>query len=606
MVSPFFPRTFELGLSSLPMIISRCRIRWFAIVALCLGSAGTIARAAEVANFALYDQRGRLYELRRTDSRAVVLFFTANGCPIARQSAAKLDRMRDAYAARGIDVLLVNSSSGDDRQSIVKEMRELRTPYLPVLKDDTQGLARHLHATRTGEAVAINTKDWTVFYRGALDDQAVEGAQKPAPTELYLENALNAFLDGRPVMVAKTTARGCVIALDGGEGPDSAPVSYAQHVAPILQKKCVSCHSPGNIGSWSMSGHKKVKSMSAMIEEVILARRMPPWDADPAHGKFSNDTSLSVSDAQTLLRWVHQGALRGEGDDPLQGLKVPPPADWPLGKPDIVLRLPKPENIPATGVLDYRHIEVLAGNATEGWVGAVWVRPGNLKVVHHLIARLKEGGQKDHTGGKEMYVAWAPGAKLGKFPQGSGKYLPANARFDLEMHYTTNGSPQADQTEVGIYLLKEKPALRYESVPVINNSFEIRPGEANAAVQAMYGFKQGATLHSVTPHMHLRGRTMKFETLSPAGKREVIASIPRYDFNWQLTYVLAQPRPILPGTWAVLSGSFDNSPRNPSNPDPKKTVRWGEQSFDEMFLGWYNVTWEMDPARAAATARTSE
>ncbi len=588
------------------MITSRSLVRWFTLALVSLGIAGTAVRATEVSNFALFDQRGRLYEMRRTNSRAVVLFFTANGCPVARQSVAKLDRLRDAYTARGIDILLVNSSSGDDRQSIIKEMRELRTPYLPVLKDDTQGLARHLRATRTGEAVAISTKDWSVFYRGALDDQTVEGAQKPAPTERYLEMALDAFLEGRPVTVAKTAARGCAIALDGGEGPDSAPVSYAQHVAPILQKNCVSCHSPGNIGSWSMSGHKKVKSMSAMIEEVILTRRMPPWDADPAHGKFSNNTSLSLSEAQTLLRWVHQGAPRGEGDDPLAGVKIPPATDWPLGPPDIVLRLPKPENIPATGVLDYRHIEVLAGNATAGWVGAVTVRPGNRKVVHHLIARLKEGGQKDHTGGKEMFVGWAPGAYSGKYPQGSGKYLPANARFDLEMHYTTNGSPQTDQTEVGIYLLKEKPALRYESIPVINASFEIQPGEADAQVQAMYGFKQGATLHSVTPHMHLRGRTMKFETLSPDGKRAVIASIPRYDFNWQQTYMLAQPRPIAPGTWAVLTGSFDNSTRNPSNPDPKKTVRWGEQSFDEMFLGWYNVTWEMGASAPAAAARKAE
>jgi mono/diheme cytochrome c family protein len=581
-------------------------VLWFALAALIFALPGFRAAAAEVSNFALYDHRGNFYELRRTNSRAVVLFFTANGCPVARQSAAKLNRLREDYAARGVDVLLVNSNSGDDRASIAKEMRELKTPYLPVLKDETQGLARHLRATRTGEAVAISTKDWSVFYRGALDDQTVEGAQKPAATELHLENALNAFLAGQPVAIAQTAPRGCVITFDGGEGPDSAPVSYARQVAPILQKNCVSCHSAGNIGSWSMNSHRKVKGMSAMIEEVILSRRMPPWDADPRHGTFANDPSLSLADAQTLLRWVHQGAPRGEGDDPLPGLKGPPRADWPLGPPDIVLRLPKPEQIPATGVLPYRHIKVPAGNASEGWVGALWVRPGNLKVVHHLIGRLVEGGQRDHTGGKEMYIAWAPGATQGNFPNGSGKHLPANAVFDLEMHYTTNGSPQTDQTEVGIYLLKEKPALRFESVPVINNSFEIRAGEPKAEVQATYAFKQAATLHSVTAHMHLRGRSMKFETLAPDGKRAVIASIPRYDFNWQVTYVLAQPRPIAAGTWALLSGSFDNSPRNPSNPDAKKTVHWGEQSFDEMFLGWYNVTWPLQPARGAVAAAKGE
>jgi hypothetical protein len=335
------------------------------------------------------------------------------------------------------------------------------------------------------------------------------------------------------------------------------------------------------------------------MEEVLLTRRMPPWDADPAHGRFANDTSLKVSDAQTLLRWIHQGAPRGEGEDPLQQAKGPPPADWPLGQPDIILRLPKSENIPATGVLKYRHIEVLAGNPTEAWVGGVWVRPGNHKVVHHVLARIKERGPKDHTGSNEMFVGWAPGSTQGYFPEGSGKLLPANAKFDLELHYTTNGSPQTDQTEIGLYLLKEKPPLRYESVPVLDQSFEIRPGDPHAQAQATYSFKEAATLHSVTPHMHLRGRTMKFETLYPNGRREIIASIPRYDFNWQLTYKLAQPKKIPAGTWALLSGSWDNSSRNPANPDPRKTVHWGDQSFDEMFLGWYNVTWDNTTGAAA-------
>jgi peroxiredoxin len=555
----------------------------------------------EVLNFALYDLRGQLHELRRSQARAVVLFFTANGCPVARQSASKLNRLRERYAERGVEVFMVNASPGDDRRSIGQEMKELRVPYLPVLKDDTQGVARHLGVNRTGVTLAISTKDWSVFYRGAIDDQLVEGAQKPQPTELYLETALTEFLEGKTITTASTVARGCALTFDGGEGPDSAPVSYAKDVAPILEKNCVSCHSPGNIGSWSMTtGHRKVKSMSKMIEEVVLTRRMPPWDADPAIGKFANKPELSLRDAQTLLRWIHQGAPRGEGDDPLAEVKAPATSDWPLGPPDIILRLPKPENIPATGVLPYRHLQVRADNPTDAWVGAVWVKPGNNKVVHHVLLRIKENGPKDHTGADAMFVGWAPGSYRGAFPAGSGKFLPANAKFDIEMHYTPNGSPQTDQTEIGLYLLKEKPALVYESVPVMNSSFEIRPGDPASAVQAMYGFKQNATLHSVTPHMHLRGRTMKFETLYPDGRREVLCSVPRYDFNWQLTYQLAQPRKIPAGTWALLSGTFDNSRQNPANPDPKKTVHWGDQSFDEMFLGWYNVTWDQSVAPKVA------
>lgn len=551
------------------------------------------AASSEVLNFALLDHRGRMHELRRMDGQVVVLFFTANECPVARQSAAKLRALKEQFGSRGVGFYLVNASPADDRKSINREAHELGLWHLPTLKDDTQGVARHLGVKRTGETIALSTKDWSVIYRGAIDDQLVEGASKPQPTERYLESALNEFLAGKPVTTAKTVARGCVIHFEGGDGPDSAPVSYTGQVAPLLGAKCVSCHSPGNIGSWAMTNYKKVKGMASMIEEVILTRRMPPWDADPHIGKFANDASLTVTEAQTLLRWIHQGAQRGDGADPLESLKTSPAPEWPLGQPDIVLRLPAAQQIPATGVLDYRHIEAAAGNTNEGWIGAAYVKPGNKKVLHHVIARLKEGGQKDNLGQDEMFVGWAPGATQDWYPLGGGKFLPKNAKFDLEMHYTTCGSEQTDATEIGLYLLKEKPATRFESVPVVNSQFEIKPGDADSPAQGMYCFPEDVILHSVTPHMHVRGKWMKFEVLYPDGRRETVASVPRYDFNWQLTYDLAKPKKIPAGAWVVLSGGFDNSPRNPANPDPKKTVHWGEQSWDEMFLGWYNVTWDL-------------
>ena len=183
------------------------------------------ATADEVLNFALLDQRGRMHELRRAEGDAVVLFFTANGCPVARQSAPKLRAIQERFGPRGVQVLLVDTSPADDAKSIARESRELGLWHMPVLKDDAQGVVRHLGVKRTAEVVAISTKDWSVFYRGAIDDQLVEGSQKPEPTERHLEAALDQFLEGKPVAVAKTSARGCVIHLDGGEGPDAAPVS---------------------------------------------------------------------------------------------------------------------------------------------------------------------------------------------------------------------------------------------------------------------------------------------------------------------------------------------------------------------------------------------
>src|SRR6185436_6400902 len=189
-------------------------------------------------------------------------------------------------------------------------------------------------------------------------------------------------------------------------------------------------------------------------------------------------------------------------------------------------------------------------------------------------ARLKEGGFKDHYGQDEMYVGWAPGTTQGRYPEGSGKQLPKMAKFDVEMHYTTCGTEETDQTEIGLYLLKEKPSVRFESVPIASPDFEIPPGDSNYEVSQMYCFPKDAILHSLTPHMHLRGRWMKFEMFTPDGKRQLLCSVPRYDFNWQQTYILAEPIRIRAGTWISLTGGYDNSTRNPANPDPKKAVHW--------------------------------
>src|SRR5262245_45129447 len=422
------------------------------------------APAKEVSNFALLDVAGKLHELRRTDAKAVVLFFTSNGCPVARQSAPKLTRLESKYFDQGVEFWLVNANSADDLEAIAKETFELRLLNLPVLIDETQGVATHLGVNRTGECVAISTSDWTVFYRGAIDDQLAEGAQKPAATERYLDTALTEFLAGKPISRAKTTARGCLISFDGEETPEAAVVSYARDVVPILKSKCIECHSEGNVGSWAMTSHTKVKGMAAMMEEVILSRRMPPWDADPNVGKFQHSAALQTAEAQTLLRWIRQGAPRGDEPDSLPTIVSPPAAEWPLGKPDIVLRLPTPEQIPATGVLEYRHIDIALDNDQELWVAGSWVKPGNKQVVHHVIAWLKEEGERKGVEEREHFGGYAPGSTQGYFPQGTGKLLPKKARFDIELHYTPSGTPQTDQTEIGLYLAKKQDLKRVDTL----------------------------------------------------------------------------------------------------------------------------------------------
>ena len=554
-------------------------ISWL-LLCTCLSTA--FADDAEVLNFALLDHKGQYHELRRAQGRAVVIFFTGNGCPIARQSILKLRMLQQRYLDRGMTFWMINANPQDDRASIAEEAEAFRSDPLPILKDDTQGVARLLGVKRTGETVAISTKDWRVFYHGAIDDQLSEGAIKPYPQEKFLEVALEEFLADKPVSKAKTSGRGCLIHFE----EDQANVSFAKDVAPILVAKCAVCHRPGDIGSWVMSDYKKVRGMSEMMREVILARRMPPWGADAQFGKFADDRSLTVAEAQTLLRWIEQGSPRGEGDDPLPGA-VKPAEDWALGKPDYIIRLARPEQIPATGLLDLRHFILNAPFTNDVWIGAIDMKPGNRKVVHHVAMRTIYPGQTvaDPVG----IAGWNPGYTARRFPEGTGKLLKKGVRFHIDMHYTTIGTPQTDQTEIGFYVLPAPPKVALESRAIWDPDFSIPPGEPNLRTSAIGSFDQDLLLYDFRPHMHYRGSWFKFELLYPDGKRETLLSVPHYDFNWQITYMLAQPKRVPAGAWMLCSGGFDNSSRNPRNPDPSKRVRWGEQSWDEMFIGHFDA-----------------
>lgn len=555
------------------------------IAAALLLACASNALAEDIPNFSLLDYRGKYHELRRAEGRVVVLFVTGNGCPVARQSIQKLRSLRSKFASQGVVFWMLNANLQDDRKSIAEEAEEFRIGSIPILKDEVQAVARHLRVKRTCETFAIDTAAMKIFYRGAIDDQLAEGAQKDQAQEKYLDNALTEFLAGKPISVASTSPRGCLITYEKVE-----PVSYATQVVPILQAKCVSCHSPGNIGPWSMSSHKKVKGMSAMIQETILAKQMPPWHADPVYGKFSNDRSLTPDEMRTLLGWLDQGAPHGEGLDPLTNA-MPEAGAWPLGKPDFVVRLPSTQNIPANGVLNYRYVNSEFVMPEDAWVRAAVMRPGNRKVVHHVIVRVRNPGTPIRSQPEEevFFTSWAPGNTTPEFPAGTGKFLPKDATFNFELHYNTTGKPETDQSELGLYIQKATPKLVLETRTTETRDLNIPPGEADARSFCVYHFKRDTLIFDLIPHMHLRGSRFMYEALFPNGKRETLLSVPRYDFNWQTEYRLAEPRRVPAGTWLLCSGAHDNSKTNPFNPDPTRRIKYGLQSHEEMFMGFMNV-----------------
>jgi hypothetical protein len=592
----------------------------------------------KVVNFSLLDYRGKHFELRRSEARVVVLYFLGLDCPIARQSMGKLRTIQEEFRDQQVAVWLINATpqadpdekrldmiaelaangllagmipktwpNADetirrlksmtklsevlprsmvmgDREEFRRQVLQSRVGHLTLLVDEHQAVTQHFGVERTCEAIAIDTKTMKVIYRGAVDDQMTPGNQKPQPTENYLHDALEQFLAGKPISTPRTTTHGCLITM-GGQWA-AKPVSYSEQVAPILIKSCIACHSEGQIGPFTFTDYASVKRWTAMMEEVLLDRRMPPWDADSHYGSFANDLSLSSEELATLLTWIKQGAPRGEGEDPLPKIATSP-RRWVLGEPDFVVKLPKVEEIPPTGILEYRYLDSSFEMPHDGWVRAAVCRPDNAKVVHHMIVRVKyPRTYRDKPLESYLFTTWAPGMRQIEFPPDTGVFVPKGARFNFEMHYTTNGEPQTDQSEMGLYLAKSPPKMRVEVRAAETRDLQIPPGEADAQHSCMYCFRRDAILYDLSPHMHLRGSWFKFQLLYPDGRRETVLSVPRYDFNWQTGHQFSRPLAIPAGTWLLATGGFDNSARNPSNPDSKKHVSWGLQTADEMFMAF--------------------
>jgi len=570
------------------------------------------SKPGEVVNFSLLDYKGKYYELRRAEARVVVLFFTSFNCPIARQSIPKIRALRSQFGTNGVVFWMVNSSPQEDPDDTMVEMLvrarangraqdpALNDPdalrqevlksvvgSLPVLRDELQIVAQRLGVSRTCEAIAIDTKNLSIIYRGGIDDQFTEGAQKPKATEKYLATALGEFLAGKPVTSSQGPVHGCLIIFEAKTPAQS--IAYSTQIAPLLQKNCVSCHSPGNIGPFAMSSYQKVKGWSAMIEEVLIDRRMPPWHADPHYGKFANTRSLSSAELHTLLGWIQQGCPRGDGADPLTNA-APPAVAWTLGSPDFTVSLPKPQQIPATGTLNYRYVDSEFVMPEDAWLRAAVCRPGNAKVVHHVIIRARyPDGYKDASSESYLFTSWVPGLQAGDFPAGTGVFVPKGTRFNFELHYTTTGQAQTDQSELGLYLAKEPAKRRLEVRASDMRDFELAPGDPDSKHFSHYCFKRDSIIYDLSPHMHLRGSWFKFQLLYPDGRRETLLSVPQYDFNWQTSYRLTTPKQVPAGTWMLCTGGHDNSAKNPNNPDPSKRIKWGLQSWDEMFMGFMTV-----------------
>jgi hypothetical protein len=491
--------------------------------------------------------------------------------------------------------LALNLSAAESPDKVKEAATELRKAGWGgrYVIDHDLAMGKALGVTSTTEAFVLD-RARTMVYRGAIDDQYGLGYALSEPRRHFLVKAIQAVLrDDRPDVQA-TTAPGCVLSVGERAPSATAAVTYHNRISRIVQNHCLECHRRGENGPFELNTYEDVKGNAAMIKKVIAKRTMPPWFAETnATHPFKNDRSLSERDRNDIARWVDAGCSEGDAADAPVAFAFT--EGWRIGKPDLSLEAPVAQAIPAKGVLRYRYVTVPTNLTEDKWVTAIEVRPSAPEVVHHLLVFIKlppgdprAPQYKAMNGGLNGYFAgMVPGQGHITFPEGTAKLLPKGATLVFQIHYTTNGTAVEDRPRIGFKFAEKAPEHEVLTRAASNRFFIIPANDPNFAITASHTFFQPVRLLSVNPHSHVRGKAFKYELIYPDGRTDVILDLPRYDFNWQIEHQFAEPIDVPAGTRLKVTGWYDNSKDNPANPDPSKAVGFGEQTWQEMMIGYF-------------------
>lgn len=538
----------------------------------------------------LRDEQGKVHKLSEWhERRLIAVIFLGVECPLAKLYGPRLAELEGEFGPRGVAFVAVDSNQHDTPEEVARFHREQGLNF-PFLKDPDNRLADRLGATRTAEVFLLDGRR-AVRYHGRIDDQYGAGVHRLQPTRRDLAEAIEELLAGRPVSRPEVAAPGCVI--DRVRRPaDQGEVTYCRDVAPILYRHCVSCHRPGQIGPFSLLTYRDTADWAETIREVVRERRMPPWHADPRYGRFANDPSLTDRERGAIDAWVARRTPQGDPAD-----QPPTPtfsSDWGIPTPDVVVPIPEPCTVPASGTVDYQYIEADPGFREDKWIRAAEVRPGNRAVVHHCLVFLKPPGHPEMVQLGELNSTYLAGTAVGTppmvLPDGMAKLVPAGWKFVFVLHYTPVGKATTDQTSIGLVFADPKTVKKEVATNVlIDGDLCIPPHAADHRVEHSARMEHDVLLLAMFPHMHLRGKSFRFQADYPDGRSEILLDVPRYDFTWQHRYVLAAPKRLPAGTVLRCVAHYDNSANNPNNPDPSATVRTGPQSTDEMFNGAYEL-----------------
>lgn len=545
---------------------------------------GLSANAAErISDFSLIDHNGKFFQLSRAANNEAVVILSHEDSRDVRRAYGDLEDLMEQFADQPVAFYLMDSTGASDKIEM-RDVAEDADIVLPILMDDTQLVAKELGISRATDVVILDPEAQEIVFRGALNDRWAADSKARRASEHYAADALTAFLAGNEVSAEQLASKGEAL-----EFATVDSVSYANEIVPILKERCVSCHMEGGIAPFAMTNHQMVQGWSPMIREVLYTKRMPPGqiDNDYVHD-FRDVAHITVEETQKLVQWIDNGAQNRDGTDPLAEYK-PEVVKWAYGEPDLLYKIPA-QQIPATGVQDYRNIALPLNLEEDVWVKAIEFEAGDPTVLHHIIAFAygPDGVNEFEILNQGIGLgAYAPGNEVNTYPEDAGFPLKAGGGLMLQLHYTTSGRETVDESEIALYLWDEKPERTVLGGSAADLDINIPPFEARHEMVATAKFRKNSYLTMLGPHMHYRGYDANFKLVYPDGRTEEILNVPNYQFNWQKVYDFEEPKYVPEGTEMVFTATFDNSEMNPFNPDPSQTLTWGEQTWQEMFFGFY-------------------
>ncbi len=561
----------------------------FIILALCLFTTHFAhSESTRIDDFALIDHQGGFHKLSQYGNRdAVVIFIQANGCELSHTALASLSDLEKSVSENSVQFLMLNAS--DTRDDIKIEAEQYQIPF-PILVDEAQLVAESLSVKTSGEVLLIDPKTSQLIYHGPIsgtisETMSTSSKAKANGNEInYLHDALVSHLAGQSAKLEAPAVKGKTIHYARLEQHRQKTPSYQNDIVPILQERCVACHQENGLAPWAMNSHQMIRGWAPMIRETVMTKRMPPGQIDTFNlEQFVDVHHITPEEQATLIHWIDAGAPNKGKNDPLAQLK-PDTQTWRLGEPDLIVDVPAQE-VPATGVVDYRYIPVELGLTENKWLRAYEFNVDQKPVLHHIIAFSED----KNNPGRKLLGGYGPGKEPRPLPDNTGVLLTPSTHFIMQIHYTTNGQATVDRSKLALYFSDEPPKYQFRNDNIVNFGFIIPPNEQDYATKAGITLKNDSYLYFFSPHMHFRGKRMDYTAVYPDGKEEWLINIPNYRFDWQMDYQLKEPKFLPAGTRIIAKGAFDNSEMNSFNPDPNQEVTWGEQTWQEMFIGFVGL-----------------